>query len=160
MKLSHQDELLLQRYRDGELPAADAADFRRRLADEPALRAAHDALSTTSGLFRTGAETVFAAPAGFAAAVLAETRRLPDRIALREAETAARAMVLCRRLLLAALVLLGLGLAWHAGLFPRAGNDVLTAAPGDADREMDRLDAIIQSWNVGTGASPKERGHR
>lgn len=156
MKLPHQDELLLQRYRDGELSTDEAARLRHRLDAEPALRAALTGLEELSGLFATGkAAAAFAAPAGFTAQVLAEARRLPDRIRLREAEASARAVVVCRRLLLAAVVLFGIGLLWHSGLFRPAGSDVLTATPDDVDREMQRLDAIVHDWN-----SALERRHR
>jgi len=65
---------------------------------------------------------------------------------------------LCRRLLVAAAVLFGLGLLWHAGVFGEGRGDSLQAAPGDVQREMDRLDVRIQDG--GATAGRRGRGGR
>ena len=142
MNLSSADQALLHRFHDDELPAAEAAAFRVRLEAEPTLRAALAELEELRRGSAGGRDRVFSAPAGFTARLLAEVRRLPDRIALREAEASARAAVMCRRILLAATVLFGLGLCWQAGLFDFGRPSRLEAAPGEIEREMERLDAI------------------
>lgn len=147
MKLSHQDELLLQRHLDGELDAVAAAAFRARLAAEPQLaRAADEARSLHAGFLAAREATRRPSPS-FTAGVLAAVRRLPDRQQLEQAEVAAGAIGTCRRILLAAAILAGLGLLWHFG-FVHDGPTTLQAAPGEIQREIDRLDALLQSGAV------------
>jgi hypothetical protein len=50
---------------------------------------------------------------------------------------------LCARVLLAAGLLLGLGLAWHAGLLDGERSGQLQAAPATIEQELDRLDQLI-----------------
>jgi anti-sigma factor RsiW len=91
----------------GELPAAQAAALRARLADDPALQARYARVERTEGLLR--AEAVAQAPAGLADRILAG---LPSRTAAatRPAGRLLRLRALSR---LAAAVVLSLG-AWLA----------------------------------------------
>ncbi|MCA8976803.1 MAG: hypothetical protein KDC98_18925 [Planctomycetes bacterium] len=145
MRLSADDQMLLQRFLDRELAADEAASLRSRLDREPELAAGFAEFEELSRGFAAGRSAGFVAPAGFTAAVLAEVRKLPDRIRLQEAEFSARAMVLCRRLLLAAAILFGLGLCWHIGLFDGGSATTLEAAPDEIDRVLDQIDAIVRS---------------
>ena len=53
------------------------------------------------------------------------------------------AVRLCSRVLLAAALVLGVGLAWHAGLLDGGRSGALEAAPGTIEQEMERLDQLI-----------------
>lgn len=145
MTLSGHDERLLHRFFDGALPAAEAQAVRERLASEPAWQAAHAMLLRQRELFAAAAAD---APArlrpGFAAGVVAAVRRLPARAELREAELAAVVGRWCRRVLLAAAVLFGLGLLWQVSGVVTGRGDSLQASPNDVQREMDRLDGLLQ----------------
>ena len=155
----------LQRYLDSELPAAEAADFAARMladadlrervrvaeAEQKAVRGAFAASACTAAGRLAGEVT---APAGFTAGVMAEVARLPSRAQLQHMEVVDGATRMCRRLLLAAMLLFGLGLGWQVGLFDRGRADTLQAAPGDVQQEMDRLDALIlQSDLFGSGTA-------
>ena len=146
MQISSQDQRLLHKYRDGEMSDSDATAFRARLAAEPVLRSGLAELDELARGFLAGAGRTFTPPQGFTAGVLAAVRQLPSRIQLQQAEISASAMVLCRRVLIAAAILFGIGLAWHAGLFPDGRSDTLEAAPAEVEREMERLDEIVRSW--------------
>lgn len=148
MKLSHHDELLLQRHLDGELEPTAAAAFQARLAAEPDLAAAAAAARGLRSGFAAARAGAARPSAGFTAGVLAATRRLPSRQQLEQADVAAGAVAFCRRLLLAAAVLAGLGLAWQAGLVGGAEPVTLQAAPGDVQRVIEELDARLQSGAV------------
>ncbi|MCR9244712.1 MAG: hypothetical protein NXI31_06755 [bacterium] len=145
MQLSDNDQRLLQKYRDGELAGSEAEALKARLSNEPGLAAGLAELDELARGFVSGREATFAAPAGFTAGLLAEVRQLPDRIQMAEAEVAGSALVMCRRLLLAAAVLFGLGLCWHAGLFDNGRNETLEADPAEVQREMERLDELVRS---------------
>jgi anti-sigma factor RsiW len=148
MKLPHRDELLLQRHLDGELDASAAAAFAARLAAEPALaRAAAEAQSLRRG-FQVARATTMRPPASFAASVSAMVRQLPTRLELQQADVAAAATTLCRRILLVAAVLFGAGALWHFGLVSDASPATVEAAPDDVQREIERLDALLQSGAV------------
>ncbi len=146
MQISSHDQRLLQKFSDGEMNQVEAAAFQTRLEAEPALRSGLAELEELARGFVTGRSQTFSAPAGFSASLLAEVRQLPNRIQLREAEVSGAALVLCRRVLIAAAILFGIGLCWHAGLFPDGRNDTLEAAPAEVEREMERLDEIVRSW--------------
>lgn len=146
MNLTSNDRRLLQKYRDGEMTESEAAGFRARVEAEPALRRGLTELDELSRGFAAGRERVFASPAGFTASLLAEVRQLPDRIQMQQAEISGAALVLCRRVLIAAAILFGIGLCWQAGLFPDGRSDRLEAAPTEVEREMERLDEIVRSW--------------
>ena len=144
MSFSREDQEL-QRYIDGELPAEDAAAFAARMLQDAGLRERVEAAEALRGGFAAadGCAAV-GAPAGLTANVLAEVRRLPSRDQLRQIDVAAGAVQLCRRLLLAAAVLLGVGFAVYVGLFDGQGSRTLEAAPEqEIERQMERLDALI-----------------
>ncbi|MGC6489276.1 MAG: hypothetical protein ACON4Z_16640 [Planctomycetota bacterium] len=140
MSLSH-DERMIQRYVDGELSESDAAAFAARLLREPSLREQVAVLESLSGHMAPAAAP--RAPAGFTADVLTAVRRLPERDQLAQDEVAAGAVRLCARVLVAAAVVLALGLAWHAGLMDAGGADTLEAAPAAVEQELERLDQLI-----------------
>lgn len=144
MNLSHDDQKTLHRFLDGELDAAAAAAFRTRLQASPELRRHLAAEQQLRGGFVAARGDAMAPPAGFAAGVLAAVRRLPSRDQLEQQEVGERVVRLCRRLLVAAVLLFGLGLVWHAGLL-EARNDKLEAAPDEVQSEMERLDALIRA---------------
>jgi anti-sigma factor RsiW len=157
MKLSHQDELLLQRHLDGELDPAAAAAFHARLAAEPALaRALDDARALRTG-FLAGREFAMRPPASFTAAVLAAARGLPGREQLQRMDLAASGIRICRRLLVAAAVVAGIGLLWQAGLVRLGTPAVLQASPGEMQRVIDELDAV---HNSGAVPPPRLEDHR
>jgi anti-sigma factor RsiW len=140
MSMSH-DERTMQRYVDGELSESDAAAFAARLLREPGLRAEVAALEALTARMTPAAPP--AAPSDFTANVLTAVRRLPERAQLEQAEVTASAVRLCVRVLVAAGLLLGLGLAWHAGLLDQGGADTLEAAPAVIEQELERLDQQI-----------------
>ena len=135
------DDLMIQRYVDGELPEAEAAAFAARMLQEPSLRERVEELQQFASGF--AGDDAVAAPAGFTANVLTEVRRLPERAELEQMDLAAGAVKLCTRVLLAAALILGLGLAWHAGLLDGNRADTVEAAPDAIEQEMDRLDQLI-----------------
>lgn len=161
MQIPKNDVRLLHRFLDGELAGDEAAACRARLEREPLLRQGLQELQDRARGFAIARTTGVVAPAGFTAGVLAAVRRLPDREALRAAEVGPDLVVLCRRLLLAAAILFGIGLLWQSGLFVGRSTDTLQATPSVIDREMQRLDAIIQSGigEPGSGATGA-RGER
>jgi anti-sigma factor RsiW len=169
MNLSATDERLLHRFLDGELTEPEAAACRARLEADAAFHQGWLALEGLRRVVGAAKPASVAAPAGFTASVLAAARRLPSREQLRELEAERVAvgqgvMTLCRRLLIAAAVLFCLGLAWQSGLFGDRRDDMLQAAPGDVQREMDRLDSLIQNGAVrpegatGSGSRGERQG--
>jgi len=151
MHASQNDERLLYRFLDGELTADEAVACRTRLEREPQLRQCLEELRNRASGFATARAEGNVAPAGFTAGVLAAVRRLPDREALRAAEFAPHLVVLCRRLLIAAAIVIGLGLLWQTGLFTGRSADTLQARPGEIEQEMQRLDDIIKSGILESG---------
>lgn len=148
MKFSTADERILQRFLDGELAPEEAAAYAARLAAEPDLQRHFAAKKAMRSVLVSAGRVVGPAPtAGFTAGVLAATRRLPSRHEMEQSEVSAGLVRFCQRLVIAAAVLLCLGLLWHSGLFDRSGSDRLQAAPEDieVEREMQRLDALINA---------------
>lgn len=153
--LSEADRILAGRFVDGELPAKERAAFEARLAEDAALQAAVDGQADLSAMFVPGP-----APqpsAGFRARVLAAARRLPDSEELSASQSSghqapvvslatqrAHIEAFCRRLLVAAalLILFG-GLAW-AGILRQADSGQLEASRDEIQQEMERLDALIR----------------
>ena len=155
MNISHDDRQNLDRLLDGELPPERAAALRARLAAEPALRTAFEERQRLRGAFASAASTRgFAAPAGFTASVLAATRGLPARREIEEREVADHIVRVCRRVLIAAAVVVGLGIVWQSGLWRRDHDSRLQAAPNEVEQEMNRLDALIGADEAG-GTKPK-----
>ena len=138
----------LQRYLDGELSQTEAAAFATRLLADSELRRRVEAMEQVQAGFAVAADLgvgdLGRAPAGFTARVMAEVRRLPSREQLQQHYMAEATVRLCRRLLLAAALLLGLGLGWQSGLFNPNGSDRVEAAdPAEVDAEMQRLDDLV-----------------
>jgi hypothetical protein len=143
MTLPRHDRMLLQRHLDGELEGPANAAFAARVAAEPELaQAAAVERELRAGLAAAGRVRTMRPSPSFTANVLAAARRLPSRQLLEQQDVAAGAISLCRRLLLAAAILAGLGLVWHSGLVRGAQPESLQATPGDIVREIERLDAL------------------
>jgi anti-sigma factor RsiW len=144
MSLSN-DDRKLQRYLDGELSPSDSAAFAAQLLTDSSLRRRAEAMKQAQVGFENLRENGdFArAPAGFTARVMSEVRRLPSREQMQQQDMAEGAVRLCRRLLLAAAILFGVGLIWQTGLMSPNGATTVEAAPEDIQREMQRLDALI-----------------
>jgi anti-sigma factor RsiW len=155
MNQSHEDLKNLHRFLDGEFDAAATAAFRARLAAAPELRRQLEAERAQREAFAAARQGVVVVPAGFTSDLLAAVRRLPSRDQLEQQEAGDRVVRLCRRLLLAAMFLFGLGLVWHSGMFD-AQSDKLEAAPDEVHREMERLDALILEGAIERGG----REHR
>jgi hypothetical protein len=142
MTLSHDDRMLLQRHLDGALDRGASAAFAARATAEPELAQALEAERALRIGFAAARGEARRAPATFTANVLAAVRRLPSRELLEQQDVAAHAVRLCRRLLLAAAVIAGLGLVWQSGLVHTPAAAPLQASPGDVLREIERLDAL------------------
>src|SRR5262245_63790693 len=146
MRLTHADELLLHRFLDGEMDSAQAVAFEARLAAEPRLRLRLEDERALRAGFAAAHAGGPAPRAGFTAGVLAAARCLPSRQQLKRDEVVAEFVRACRRVLVAAAVLFGISLAWHAGLMNGRRSDTLQAAPSwEVEKEMKRLDALIES---------------
>ncbi|MBL8748202.1 MAG: hypothetical protein JNK78_03515 [Planctomycetes bacterium] len=162
MKISHDDEGNLHRLLDGELLPEAAVALRARIAAEPALAARFRALEGLRSCFagdRFAGERGSGAPlsAGFTAGVLAAARRLPSRHEMDEQEVGDGVIVVCRRLLLAAAVVVAFGLVWRSGVIGRVfevSHGALEAESSEMEQEIQRLDALIQSGAIGE-RSPK-----
>lgn len=151
--LSQHDERLVHRFLDGELLADEAAAFARRLQDETQLRDRYRQLVGLRTAFTADRRQVervgIVAPAGFAASVLAAARQLPADGRWRRDVADDRVMLRwCRRLLLAAAVLLCAALAWHSGLFADR-EPALQASPAEMERAMEQLDQAIRTRATG-----------
>jgi hypothetical protein len=144
--LSRGDERLLDRFLDGTLSPGEVASCQRRLEGEPLLRAALRDRTRLRRGFAAGRGTAFAAPAGFAARVVAAARRLPPAADDPESADVVR---FCRRVLLAAAIVVAATLLWHSGLFASPGDGTLQAAPDEIDRVIDALDAKIRAGETG-----------
>lgn len=134
--VSRDDERLLDRYLDDALPAEALGECRRRLEQEPQLRAALQARQHLRRGFQVARSQTFAVPTGFAASVVTAARRLPvDRSEDLDLVT------VCRRLLVAAAAILVVALLWSSGLFRAADSGDLQAAPDEVQRLIQELDA-------------------
>jgi anti-sigma factor RsiW len=144
MSFSKSDQEL-QRYVDGQLSESEAATFAARMLSDNTLRQRVEALGHAQAGFAAAADAgLTRAPAGFTANVISEVRRLPSREQLQQNDVAEMTMRLCRRLLIAAAMLLGLGLGWQSGLFNSNGSGQIEAAtPVEVESEMQRLDDLI-----------------
>lgn len=140
-KLAANDERLLNRFVDGELPATAMDDCRRRLEQEPRLRQHLQELQAVRACFRTASPAAVAAPAGFTAGLMAAVRQRSLTQSWRdEAGDAPQLTRLCRRLLVAAALLIGTAAIWHLGLFRHHEPSVVEAA-----NELQRLDRLIDA---------------
>jgi hypothetical protein len=138
--VSRDDERMLDRFLDEALSVAELGVCRRRLEQEPQLRAALQERKHLRQGFRAGRGQSFAAPADFASSVVVAARRLPvDR-----AEDS-DLVVVCRRLLMAAAAILVVAALWSSGLFRAAASSDLQAVPDDVQRLIQELDAKAAS---------------
>lgn len=140
------DLLLLDRFLDGALSADELAVCRRRLEAEPALRQALQQRTRLRAGFDAGREQVFAPRAGFAEGVVAAARRLP--VAGDEVAAVGAAVRTCRRMLLVAAAVAAAAVLWQSGLFRDRGDGTLRAAPDEASRILDALDAEVRAGAV------------
>ncbi len=143
--LTEEDQMLVARFVDGELDAPARREFETRLADEPALRAAVDELTQTSSLFDAGRAEATPQPSeGFQDRVLREIRRLPtgQELATAGSGDVAHFEAFCRRLMVAAVLLIGLGVLVFAGILRQSDTGKLEASPQEVREEMERLDAL------------------
>jgi anti-sigma factor RsiW len=138
--LADRDLQLLDRYVDGALegPALDA--LRARLASEPALRAGLQHRNELRRTVRASAEVAFSPRAGFADRVLAASRRLPEP----EQEAGVEMVRLCKRILLVAAAVFAAAMLWQGAMTFSGGSSSLQAAPDEAQRIVDDLDARIR----------------
>ncbi|MBL8752694.1 MAG: hypothetical protein JNK15_05285 [Planctomycetes bacterium] len=148
MNLPHRDQLQLQRFLDDRLGPTERAAFAARIAAEPSLQDALAAERTLRGGFRAAAAQARAPSASFAASVLAKARQLPSRVELEQADIAAGGVGLIRRLLLAAGVVVGIGLVYAAGLGERESAHLQAVPAADEQAEIDRLDQLLRSGAV------------
>ncbi|MBK8100076.1 MAG: hypothetical protein IPK26_23480 [Planctomycetes bacterium] len=151
--ISQHDERLVHRFLDGELLADAASAFARRLQAEPQLRERHRQLVSLRTAFaadrRQTDRVGMVVPAGFAAGVLAAARQLPADGRWRRDIADDQVMLRwCRRILVAAAVLLCAALAWHSGLFANR-EAALQASPAEMERAMEQLDQAIRDRAVG-----------
>jgi anti-sigma factor RsiW len=145
-QLSDQDLMLLDRYLDGELSPAQATSCNARLAAEPALRAGLQARADLRRPFRVGVGDGFVPRPGFAGRVLASARRLPVDAG---GEAAAGAVHLCKRILLIAAAVFAAAMLWQSGVFTGGADPSLQAAPDEAQRIVDDLDARVRERAAG-----------
>jgi anti-sigma factor RsiW len=137
-----EDVHAVARYVDGEMAHDDRVAFESRLAADPGLASEVEELAGLRRMFAPERVTQGPAPSsGFRARVLAEVaghtaERGPER------ETFD---VFCRRIVVAAALLFGLGVLVFAGLLRRADTGRLEASPAEIHKEMDRLDALIRA---------------
>jgi anti-sigma factor RsiW len=119
-RMNKQDEIRLARYLDGEMPTAERAEFDTRLQRDPILRAALDSAEEPSRALRDARQEPLRAAANFSATVLDRVRRMPSRDELVQLtateENIAAFITYGRRLLVAAVVLFGLGLLFGFNL--------------------------------------------
>tara|TARA_R110002072_G_scaffold109160_2_gene236391 strand:+ start:28930 stop:29412 length:483 start_codon:yes stop_codon:yes gene_type:complete len=149
MSFSKSDQEL-QRYVDGQLSESEAATFVARMLSDTDLRQRVEAMEQAQAGFAAAADVgpsggrIAVAPAGFTASVMAEVRRLPSREQLQQNDMVETTVRLCRRLLIAAALLLGLGLGWQSGLLSPNGSDEIEAGTqAEVEAEMQRLDDMI-----------------
>ena len=147
MSFSETDQLV-QRFLDGELSESECAAFAARMLSDTSLRERVEGARQIQSCFAaeavSGRREVQPAP-GFTAALMSEVRRLPSRVELQQEDLAKSAVRLCSRLLLAAALLIGLGLGVQAGLFnPNGSGQIEAASPTEVDAEMQRLDGLAR----------------
>lgn len=143
--LANHDLQMLDRFLDGAMSADEQFACRQRLEAEPLLRTGLQQRRQLRRGFEAGRASAFAPRPGFAEGVVGAARRLP---AANGDETAAATIRICRRLLLVAAALVAAALLWQSGLFRDRGDGTLQAAPAEAQRIIDALDAQIHARPV------------
>ncbi len=153
-QLSEADQRLLSRLVDGELAGEELTELERRLLREPRLREAVEGQRETREWFEKvrvqESRDGVTVPAGFAARVVEQVRRLPDREELlaevgelgeRESEERTT-LSLGRGILAAAALIFGVSLLFAGGLVRPADSDQLEAAD---DQVIERIDAEMRA---------------
>lgn len=136
-----QDLILLDRFLDGELSDEQRAALQQRLLAEPALRSGLEERTRLRSAFAADAGPGFRPRSGFADRVLAASRRLPVESS---GEGEAAVVQFCRRILLVAAAVFAAAMLWQSGMFGSGGEGSLQAAPDEAQRIVDELDARIR----------------
>lgn len=143
--LPDKDLVLLDRYLDEALEGPALEALLQRLAAEPALRSG---LQQRMGLRRAtkaAAAVQFSPRAGFADRVVAASRRLPES----GPEVGDEIVMLCKRILLIAAAVFFAALLWHGAMTWGGGAESLQAAPDEAQKIVDDLDAKIRARAAG-----------
>lgn len=142
-----EERLLASRYVDGELGVREASEFEARLAADGELSVLVGELRDDRAWFAPGRDEAAPAPSeGFQARVLRDVRRLPRGDELSGTEASAGIVsfeVACRRIMVAAALLIGIGLLVFGGLLHAADSGELEASPAEIQRKMEELDAVI-----------------
>ncbi|GAB4136487.1 MAG: hypothetical protein Fur0037_01070 [Planctomycetota bacterium] len=141
-RLEPEDERMLHRYLDGE--PVDRREVRARIEREPALRARFEELRDLRRCFEAGKDAPFRPSPGFTDKLMQVVRQRTLEQGWRDDDLETEESVrLCRRLLLAAVVLIGLVAIWGVGAFSRS-------SPGtvEASDELRKLDESV----FGTGS--------
>lgn len=140
---SQRETLLLQRLLDGQLDDAARRAAEAQVASDPVLQARLQQDRQVRGLFAAVRRHGVDAPAGFAAEVVAAVRRqgLAPGMDLRAEREIER---FCRRLLVAAAVVVAGAALWASGLFGKGPDKRLEAAPDLVLKAMQQLDEGIQ----------------
>lgn len=140
-RIPKKDLLLLDRFLDGALVGDELQSCRQRLERDPVLRKALQQRKAMRRGFEAGRANAHEPSPGFAANVVAAARRLPV-VVDGEGDSSA-AVGLCRRLLIAAAVVVAATALWHSELFHEGGDGTLQASPDEVQRTIDELDARI-----------------
>jgi anti-sigma-K factor RskA len=144
-RLNKNDERLCARFVDGEMTAAERAEFEKRMANDRDLAVAVQRVDADARAVRGALPETHKAPAGFSTAVLDKVRCMPSREDLIQLtvdeDTVASIMVYGRRLLVAAVVVFAISMLFSFQLFKSAGGTDLEA---DAlKKQMDQLDQKV-----------------
>ncbi len=154
-KLNEADMRAVSCYVDETLDSEQKALFERRLLQETQLREAVEQAREVRECFTVSREAkVPNIPADFGDRVAMRIQELPTRDALSfesselgeiEAEEQG-AVIFGKRLVAAAIMVLGLALATMTGIMPQADSGRLEAAD---QQQIDRLDQISKNWEAG-----------
>jgi len=158
--LSAADLRQLHRFLDQELQGEALESLRHRLEADGELRRRLQELQALRGGFVAVRAERPLAPAGFAADVLAAVRSHSlEQGWRRDVVDDGELVRLCRRLLLAAVVLFALGLLLRSGLFGFGAPKQIEAGPPTIEREIERLDRLIRAGSAASGetAGPGEQ---
>ena len=154
------DSLLQQRasrFVDGEVSDPQERErCEKDLVEDPRFRAVVEDLQSLRRVFAASGDGPTAASTGFAARVLADVRRLPERSELEAAESGDLQIVRWAQWVIAAAVLIAATATalWAGAVHTQQGPAELHAAPDEIRAEMERLDAEIERARRET---PRER---
>lgn len=145
--LNDADRQSAMRFVDDEMSSDECQKFEARLAKEPALAAVVDDYRGLQSAFV--AEPAPQPSAGFFERVQREVAAGGPRDGdlMTEGDAVPASLhdfeALCRRLIVAAALLIGLGLLVWGGLIRSADSGKLEASPAEMRQEMERLDALL-----------------